>query len=634
MPVIATAGHVDHGKSTLIEALTGIDPDRLPEEKEREMTIDLGFAWLTLPSGREVSIIDVPGHERFIKNMLAGVGGIDATLLVVAADEGPMPQTQEHVDIIDLLGIDRGVVAVTKCDWVPEGDDWLELVMEETREALAGTTLADAPLVAVSAVAGIGLDDLLAALDEVIADTPPAIDLGRPRLSIDRVFTVAGFGTVVTGTLLDGRLQVGQEAEIAPKGLKSRIRGLQTHKERLQTALPGSRVAVNLSGLAVEDLARGDVVTLPGDIKPSRLIDVRLRLVNSLPRPVTHNTSVDVFVGAAEVPARVRLLGADELLPGETGWAQLRLAAPVALRKGDRYIVRLPSPSTTLGGGVVVNTHPRRHRRFRTGLIESLETLARGTPDEILLQALGAQPYELQEAVARSGLADDEAREALGTLLENGQARLLDSKLADRSVDALPSTAYVISSGGWAALQDRVVETLDAYHQRYPLRGGMPREELKSRLDLPARLFNQVVECAVGEGLVAEGEATLRRPGHQVAFTADQQRRISALLDTLRREPFAPPSRVDMENAVGADVLAALIEDGTLVKVRGDLLFHGPAYERMRAGVLEHLEREGAITVAQVRDLFDTSRKYAIAFMEHLDEARVTRRVGDERVLW
>jgi len=634
MPVIATAGHVDHGKSTLIEALTGIDPDRLPEEKEREMTIDLGFAWLTLPSGREVSIIDVPGHERFIKNMLAGVGGIDAILLVVAADEGPMPQTREHRDIIDLLGIDRGVVAVTKCDTVPEDDDWLELVLEETRETLAGTTLADAPLVAVSGVTGAGLDDLLALLDDLLADTPPAIDMGRPRLSVDRVFTVAGFGTVVTGTLLDGRLQVGQEVEVAPKGLKGRIRGLQTHKERLQTAVPGSRVAVNLSGLAVEDIARGDVVTLPGDMKASRLIDVRLRLLDNLPRSLAHNAAVDVFVGATEVPARVRTLGTDELLPGETGWAQLRLAAPVALRKGDRYVVRWPSPSTTLGGGIVVSTHPRRHKRFKPGLIESLETLARGTPDEVLLQALGTRPQELKEALARSGLPATDAREALTTLLENNQALLMDDKLVERPAETLPPTAYVISIGGWAALRDRVGETLDAYHQRYPLRGGMPREELKSRLKLPARLFNQVVERAAAEGLVAEGETTLRRPDHQVTFTADQQRRVDALLDTLKRQPFTPPSRVDMENAVGADVLAALLEDGTLVKVRGDILFHGPAYERLRAGVLEHLQREGSITVAQVRDMFNTSRKYAIAFMEHLDETRVTRRVGDERVLW
>ncbi len=633
MPVIATAGHVDHGKSTLILALTGIDPDRLPEEKAREMTIDLGFAWLTLPGGRELSIIDVPGHERFIKNMLAGVGGIDAALLVVAADEGPMPQTREHLAIIDLLGIDRGLVAVTKCDLVPD-NDWLELVLEETREVLAGTTLADAPLIPVSAVTGAGLPELLTALDRLLADLPQALDSGRPRLSVDRVFTVAGFGTVVTGTLLDGRLHVGQEVEIMPRGLKSRIRGLQSHKERLQTALPGRRVAINLSGVAVEDLARGDVITLPGDIKPSHLIDVRLRLLDDLPHPLAHNTLVDVFIGAAEVSARVRTLGADELRPGETGWAQLRLARPVALRKGDRYIVRLPSPSITLGGGVVVNTHPRRHRRFRPGLIEELETLARGTPDEILLQTLGAQPYELKEALARSALPAEVGLQALTTLLETGQALLVDQKLTGRPAGTLPLTTYVMSAGGWATLAGRIVEMLESYHARFPLRSGMGREELKSRLQLPPRLFNLVLERASAEGLVVEGETTVRRPDHQVRFTPDQQRRIEDLLTTLRREPFTPPSRVDMENAVGADVLAALLDEGTLIKVREDILFHATAYEQMRAGVLAHLQQEGSITVAQVRDMFNTSRKYAIAFMEHLDETRVTRRVGDERVLW
>ena len=328
MKVIGTAGHVDHGKSTLVLALTGIDPDRLAEEKAREMTIDLGFAWLTLPDGETVGVIDVPGHIDFIKNMLAGVGGIDAALFVIAADEGVMPQTREHLAILDLLQVSAGVVALTKVDMIRNDPDWLELVQADVSEALEGTALAGAPIVPVSARTGQGLDVLKATIAGVLSQVPERRDTGNPRLPVDRAFSVAGFGTVVTGTLSDGALEVGQEVELVPSGLRARVRGLQTHKQKLERAVPGSRVAVNLSGVSKEQVNRGDVVALPGALRPTVLVDVTLRMVGDLAKALEHNQPVDFYCGAAEVEARTRLLGAESLGAGETGWVQLRLASP------------------------------------------------------------------------------------------------------------------------------------------------------------------------------------------------------------------------------------------------------------------------------------------------------------------
>ena len=636
MRVIGTAGHVDHGKSRLVEALTGIDPDRLKEEKEREMTIDLGFAWLTLPSGESVGIVDVPGHRDFIENMLAGVGGIDAALFVVAADEGVMPQTREHLAILDLLGVRNGVVALTKTDLV-EDEEWLELVEFEVIELLEDTALADAPMVPVSVRTGQGLQTLLEELDRLLENVPSRSNLGRPRLPIDRVFTIAGFGTVVTGTLIDGDLQVGQEVEILPQGLKARVRGLQTHQEKIERAVPGSRVAVNLTGVSTDEVKRGDVVTIPGWLSPTTLIDVRLRYLASAPHPLRHNASLKFFSGSAEVMAKARLLDSETIPPGGEGWLQLRLAEPLALVRGDRFIVRQPSPGVTVGGGQVVDPYPRRrHRRFRSEVIARLATLARGSPEEILLQALEtSQPCQMRELIERSGLAMEEAGQALQELLDSEQVLILDSR-----IERIPNTQYLIASNpylvsavGWDRLLDKLAMTLRDYHQQYPLRQGMPREELKSQLRLSTKLLNEMINRAVSEGRLVDEEATLRLPEHCVEFSADQQRQVQELLAAFRKDSYTTPSVADSEAIVGTEVLNALIERGKLVQVSEDVLFLRETYEEMVGRVIEHIRERGSITVAQVRDMFAASRKYALALMEHLDERKVTKRVGDERVL-
>jgi selenocysteine-specific elongation factor len=631
---------VDHGKSTLVHALTGIDPDRLKEEKEREMTIDLGFAWLSLPSGERVGIVDVPGHKDFIKNMLAGVGGIDAALFVVAADEGVMPQTREHLAILDLLQVPGGVVALTKVD-MAEDEDWLDLVEADLLDVLEGTVLDAAPVVRCSARTGEGIEALVSELDQYLATRAPRRDVGRPRLPVDRVFTIAGFGTVVTGTLSDGTFSSGQEIELQPSGLKARIRGLQTHKTKIEQAVPGSRVAINLTGVGKDEVQRGDVVTAPGWLRPTTLVDCHLHYLADAPVPLKHNASVDFFSGAAETPARMRLLGTRVLAPGEECWVQIRLAKPVALVKSDRFIIRQPSPSVTTGGGRVINPFPgRRYHRFRPEVIERLETMAHGTPEEILLQDLERrQPCEVRELLKRSSLSRQQARESLAAIVEEGQAFVLDSGFSMvESPAVIPEPAFVISRSGWGALRERFEGLLGEYHQRYPLRSGMPREEVKSRMarhvpTMPPRLFNEIANRAADEGWLAETASTIRLASHHPTFTPEQQQAVDYLLYTFHQQPYTTPSVSQCEEQVGGEVLSALIEQGRLIRLSEDIIFLPETYTEMRDRIVSYLQDHSSITVAQIRDLFGTSRKYALALVGYLDEKRITRRVGDERVL-
>jgi selenocysteine-specific elongation factor len=638
--VIGTAGHVDHGKSTLVKALTGIDPDRLKEEKQREMTIDLGFAWLTLPSGEQVGVVDVPGHQDFIKNMLAGVGGIEAVLFIIAADESVMPQTREHLAILDLLKVPTGVVALTKVD-LAESEEWVELVETEVMEVVEGTVLDGAPIVPVSATTGRGLDRLLETLDQVLAEIPQREDRGRPRLSVDRVFSVAGFGTVVTGTLIDGKLRVGQEVAVLPAGLKARIRGLQTHKHKIDVAVPASRVAVNLTGVNRDELRRGDVITVPGWLEPTQLVDVRLDYLSDAPRELRHNQEVEFFSGAAEVMAHARLLGTRSLAPGQSGWVQLRLAERVPLIKGDRFIIRQPSPSVTIGGGVVVDPLPRRrHRRFRPEVIQRLEMLAHGTPGDLLLEVLDRRgPMPARTLIADASLPSETAAEVLHQLLQEEQVFLLSpaSTQVEKNLKSSPAPnleqVYVASPAGWATLLSRLAGEVAEFHRAQPLRRGMPREALKSRLKLETRLFNEAVTRAAVEGALVEGENIIRLPEHSVQFSPEQQEAIDRLLRDFRRAPYTTPSYKDSVAAVGEDVVLALIETGQLVRLSSDVLLVSETYDELVAWVRNYVSEHGSVNVAQVRDAFDTSRKYALALLEYLDDQRVTKRVGDERVL-
>jgi selenocysteine-specific elongation factor len=631
MRVIGTAGHVDHGKSTLVHVLSGINPDRLREEQEREMTIDLGFAWITLPNGEPVGIVDVPGHRDFIENMLAGVGGIDAAVFVVAADEGVMPQTKEHLSILDLLGVDKGLVALTKTD-LAESEEWIELVAADVSETLEGTVLEGAAILPVSARTGEGLDELVAALQEVIGQVEPRRDLGRPRLPVDRVFTISGFGTVVTGTLTDGYFEVGQEVEILPQGRKARVRGLQTHKQKVERVVPGSRVAMNLSGVSKTDLQRGNVITNPGWLRPTVLVDVQMRYLADAKRPLRHNTQLKFFSGAAETLARVRLLGQETLPPGESGWVQLRLQEPISLVKGDHFIVRIPSPPATVGGGIVVDPHPgRRHRRFRPEVLERLETLAQGSPAEIMLQALERSgPLSTRDLISASGLGDT-APEALTQLLDEGQAILLTRQSGVQQ--PFSSNQLVAARTWWSATTEQIFSDLTAHHVKFPLRVGLGREALRSGLRLEAKVFNAVMARAVAEGLVTAEGTVVRLPSHTVTLKPDQQRQVDELLARFRSQPYTTPSFKESVAIVGEEVLSVLISRGDLVQVSSGVLFLSETYKELESRIRKHLEREGTITLAQTRDMLKTTRKYAQALLEHLDEIGVTKRTGDERVL-
>ncbi len=618
MYVLGTAGHVDHGKSMLVHALTGIDPDRLPEEKVRGMTIDLGFAWLKLPSGREVSIVDVPGHERFIKNMLAGIGGIDLALLIVAADEGVMPQTREHLSILDLLRIGHGVVAVTKKDLVDA--DWLELVKSDIQEVTKGTVLEDSPIIPVSSVTGEGIRELQTAVDHLLDNVPPKRNVGRPRLPVDRIFTVPGFGTVVTGTLIDGQLVTGEEVEVVPGGLKSRVRGLQSHKHKMERVDPGSRVAANLSGIATEQLSRGQVVTTPGWLQPTVMVDVKLRFLKSAVRPLKHNAEVTFHSGAAESEARVRLLDKQELRPGDSGWAQIMLAGPVALVRGDLFIIR--SPSATLGGGQVIDPHARRrHRRFHQQTIDSLASREKGAPDEVILNILEAKgPLDLPGLTNESNLPPAEVKKLTESLLQNKQAMMLGDKV---------TTALFFSPGGWSRFVGKVTDIVKSHFEQFPLRAGMPKEALRTRLKLAQQPFGNALERFLKEGALLEDGLSLRLPGREVHLTRAQQESIDRYLASLNGNPFSPPSDFEPD----AELLNLLVERKRVVKVSDNVVFAASAYEEMVKRISDLARNRGQIGLSEVKDMFNTSRKYAVSLLEYLDRQGITQRVGDDRVL-
>ena len=619
MHVIGTAGHVDHGKSTLVLALTGIDPDRLAEEKAREMTIDLGFAWLTL-DGQEVGVIDVPGHRDFIENMLAGVGGIDLALFVIAADEGIMPQTREHLAILDLLQVPRGVIALTKTDLVDD-PEWLELVTLEIADTMQGMALAGAPIVPVSARSGQGLDKLREVLSASLHEIPPPPDLGRPRLPIDRVFTLSGFGTVVTGTLLDGRLRVGDEVEVQPGGLAGRVRGLQTHKTKRDTALPGNRVAVNLSGIDREALGRGQVVAARGVVRPTLRLDAHYRHLPDADAPLAHNAEVKLFLGAAEVTARARVIGGEHIPPGAEGWLQLALVEPVAAVRGDRFILRRPSPGATLGGGHVLDPRPgRRHRRFRPDVVARFQALDRGAPDELLLAALaraGALPAAT--LLERAGLSADEGPPALDSLVAGGQIRVIGKTL--------------VWPAHWQELRERAASELTRYHTEAPLRPGMEREELRARLQLSPPLFAALRDELLAMGAVVEAGPLLRLPDHAVRFSSEQEAAVARLRALCAAQGVNSPSVKECKALVGDALYFALVDLGQLRPLNDEVVYATPVYTDLIARLEGHLRQHGAITAADARDLLGTSRKYAIALLEHLDELRLTRRVGDRREL-
>ena len=619
--VVGTAGHIDHGKSALVKALTGIDPDRLEEEKRRGMTIDLGFAFMDLASGRHVGIVDVPGHQRFLKNMLAGVHGIDAVLLVIAADEGPMPQTHEHLAILDLLGVGQGLVALTKVDLVEP--EWLALVEEDVRRALQGRTLANSPILSVSSLTGQGLDSLRQALDGLLERAAPRPDLGRPRLWIDRSFTVAGFGTVVTGTLVGGGLEVGDELAILPLDRRVRVRGLQQHNRPVERAHPGSRTAVNLAGVERGDVPRGAVLAGAGGMVLSRRIDARVRVLDGAPRPIRHRTRLLLYQGTAEVAAEVLLLDGDRLEPGAEGYLQLYVEGAVPALTGDRFILRQPSPAATVAGGVMLDVSPRRHRRGDPAVLTSLRSRGRLDPQAMLAQELGQHRLGIsaQALARRLSLRERDAEEAVASLVSGGAAVHLGG--------------VILSAPAFLALAARVESALRSYHQANPLREGMPREELKSRAALPTSLLPALVMELQGQGRVREWAGEVALPDHQARLSPQEEAAAAAAVRELEAGGFSPPPLGELagRHRLSPAVVQYLAARGRIVRVDEDTAFAREAYDAALDRVRAHLLASGRITVAQARDLLASSRRYVLPLLEWFDAQKITRRVGDDRIL-
>ncbi|HUT33901.1 MAG TPA: selenocysteine-specific translation elongation factor [Planctomycetota bacterium] len=626
--VAGTAGHIDHGKSALVQALTGIEMDRLPEEKRRGISIELGYAYLDLPDGTRVGIVDVPGHERFVRTMVAGATGIDFAILVVAADDSVMPQTREHLAILDLLGVRDGLVALNKIDLVEA--EMVELVAEEVRDAVAGTFLAQAPIIPVSSVTGAGVDELRGRIAEVAARVPERHAGALARLPIDRSFAMAGHGTVVTGTVSNGSLRVGEEVDILPRGMVARIRGLQWHGTPVEAVFAGQRAALNLSGLKHDELSRGDVACTRGGFVPASMVDGLVVLDRNQAHAVKHGTSVSFHLGTSEVPARLVLLDRLRLEPGEQGWAQLRLAGQVVARRGDRFILRTVGGEATLGGGQVLDAHPLKHRRQRVEAAIALEGIAEaGLPAAIAHELHKADaPLRLSALCPRLGESRADVEAALGDAIRSvptgADAWLYDRELAD-------------------AIAGRALDALAAYHKEKPLLAtGLSVAALGARVD-PERLFADDVFAAILTELVAAGK--LRAVGDTTALAThrvqldDRQVAIrEAIVEACLARPFMPPTAQDLQTSLPfppaqiASVYEALIKSGELVdcELCG---FHPEAVEEAWQQFGAFLREHGQATVSEFRQLLGTTRRYAMGLMQHFDAVGRVVRDGDFRRL-
>ncbi|MGQ9632252.1 MAG: selenocysteine-specific translation elongation factor [bacterium] len=617
--IIGTAGHIDHGKSLLVKALTGVDPDRLKEEKERGITIDLGFAPLVLPGLGEVSIVDVPGHERFIRTMVAGVSGIDLVLFVVAADDGVMPQTREHMDILNLLRIRKGIVVITKVDLVDE--EWLGLVKEDVRELVWGTFLEGAPLIAVSSVTGQGIEELRDEIARSVEEEPPRREGAKFRLPIDRSFTIKGFGTIVTGSVLSGRVRVGDSVQILPSGVESRVRGIQVRGKFVPEVGAGQRAALNLLHIEKDSLQRGDVVCHPGVYKVSQRFDARLQLLPDADKPLKNRERVWFLVNTSDILGRIILLDRDALPPGESCFIQFQAESPSVVDFGDRFVIRRYYPLSTIGGGVVMAPMAPKHKRFSKRVLEGLEVLERGNPSDILIDLLSRGD--------KGFLRVEEASDILNV----GREEL------EKIVAGLPITSiegkYLVHADTLRKLEGAVVESCRAYHRDHPLRRGISKEQLRASLPIP--LERAVFDYILLEELAERGEIVMRgdlirSADFKITLSPEEQSLKESIESAFLIDPFSPPSPQETIGGsdVAEDIFWLLVDDGTLVKV-GDLFFHRRALEKAESRISRILEEKGEFTVSQLRDSIPTSRKYLIPLLEYFDRKGLTRRFGDVR---
>ena len=627
--IIGTAGHIDHGKTSLVRALTGTDTDRLKEEKERGITIELGFAQLDIGELRG-GIVDVPGHERFVKNMLAGAGGIDLVILVIAADEGVMPQTREHLAICRLLGVKAGLIALTKCDLVEP--DWVELVTDDLADFVKDTFLEGQPVVPVSSVTGAGLDALQDEIARLAEDTIPKSGQGIFRLPIDRVFSMKGFGAVVTGTLFSGAIRVGERVQIFPGDAEARVRGLQVHGEAVEEAVAGTRTAVNLQGVERIDIERGGVLGRASELKATYMLDVRLEHIHDAPRPLKTRDRVRFHTGTSEVMGRVSVIGADAIESGESAFAQIRLEAPVSVLPRDRFVIRSYSPVVTIGGGEILDVAPKKHRRLRISSMEHFDAhldADETTRLELLLADEGSAGADIAALTGRLTLNASEIRSELAALAKAGRARIVETE-----------SGLSLSEAHFTALQKAITEFLAAYHKTNPLKPGAPREEVRGKGGgAGERAFAAALKVLVDAGTLIEEGSQIRLATHKVKVGADLAKVKTKLDDFFKLASFQPPMLKEVFNEAGTpegpskEAMQVLVDEGALIRLKEDLIYHKDAVAGARSRLENYLGDHDNISASEFRDLLGITRKHAIPLLEYFDTARITLRIGDKRVL-
>ncbi len=622
MLTLGTAGHIDHGKSSLVKALTSIDPDRLPEEKRRGMTIDLGFAWLQVASGEIVGIVDVPGHKHFVHNVIPGLGGIDAALLVIAADDGWMPQTEEHIQILDLLGIENGIVALTKIDLIDD-PEWLELVEKDISNRLVQTSLRNAPIVKVSSVDGTGIGELKAAINRLASKMTPRQDIGKPRLPIDRVFVMKGSGLVVTGTLTGGCLSSGEDVVIAPGGLSAHIRSIESYKQPVTRAKPGSRAALNLTGIKKDDLNRGDTVLKVGSkTKTGRMVDVALRLLPKLETPLKTDSELVAFLETRELLGRIVLFGVRVLKSSETALAQIRFSQDVATYIGEHFILRRQSPAATIGGGTILDPFAKRHRpgdRDRAkALLERRKSL---DLEELILSEL-----------EKNGCV--EARKLLEESLFS-QAEIAEGVSRFKSQERLVAAgAYVVDLDFWRRHTEEFLNILQREHQANPLKKGLSQAVLQSYLNLPKEVFGQLAATLAGSGKITRQEDTVALPSHKPRLSPDQEATAAKIMKLFDQNKNQPPTMKELSNQIpgSESLIRFMCRNSTLVELPDGILFEAGHYRSVRGEIVRFLKEHGQLTIQDVHSLFGFSRKYTIPLLNQLDREGITRREGDVRV--
>ncbi|WP_027360570.1 selenocysteine-specific translation elongation factor [Desulforegula conservatrix] len=629
--ILGTAGHIDHGKTSLVRALTGIDTDRLKEEKERGITIELGFAFMDLPSGTHVGIVDVPGHERFVKNMVAGVTGIDMVAMIIASDESIMPQTREHLEICSLLGLQHGLIVLTKRDLVEQ--EWLDMVIEDIKEFTSGTFLENSPIIPVSSATGEGMDQLIKTVDKIAENIPEKSSSGLFRIPVDRVFTMKGFGTVITGTLASGKISVGDTVMIYPKKTNTKIRGIQVHNSPVESARAGMRTAINFQGLDLDEVSRGDVIALPDTLKPSYLVDASFTYLKSNARALKNRSKIRFHAGTAELHGNLILLDQEQVEPGETALVQIRLDTPVTCVKDDRFVLRSETPVRTVGGGVILNPIPKKHKRLKEHISEGLSSITAGDIEagiDFQIEQTGYNGISFDDMKLMTNLSEKKLDGVMSKLLSDRKAVQVDKE-----------NRIYIHEKTLSSFNEKLLTLLTNYHRQNPLKNGMPKEELKSKFPdfAGGKFFNHAIQRLIKDGRVIQSENVVHLSTHKVALHEDQQKVKERILEIYTQSGLTPPSfkqmydELNIDSQAAKDVLLLLVKEGKIIKAKDDLFFEAGAMKNLEQQLYDFLIANDEISAPLFKDMTGLSRKYLIPLLEYFDSINFTIRIGDTRKL-